>query len=292
MRTGVLLLGAALLACANSASAPGAPVHVPLAIERSSPQDLEISGIVPGIPEGQKRYVRYEDLARLPQVSFNVKDDANFSGVVKLSGVPLDELLQAIGPGAGRQLIAAICVDGYEAHYTAEYRAAHHPFLVLRIGGQAPAQWPKGPDGENYGPYVISHPHFTPVFHVQAQPEEAQIPYGVVGLKIFDEAAVWKELRPPGSSSLGSPAMLGAQIAATNCLRCHRDGDIGGVKSPFGWPQMALIAQGKPDSFEKYVLRPNSVNPEANMPANPEYDAATLAALTAYFRSFAPEVKK
>jgi hypothetical protein len=50
---------------------------------------------------------------------------------------------------------------------------------------------------------------------------------------------------------------------------------------------MALIAQGNPTAFGKYVVRPNSVNPEANMPANPQYDAVTIAALTAYFQSFA-----
>ena len=55
---------------------------------------------------------------------------------------------------------------------------------------------------------------------------------------------------------------------------------------------MALIAQGNPAAFGKYVVRPNSVNPEANMPPNPEYDAATIAALTAYFQSFAPEQKR
>src|SRR5208283_6008552 len=94
MRSGLLLLFAALL----SVWVPGdAPQRLALAVARSSPQDLEISGDVPGIPQGAKRFVRYEDLSRLPQVAFTVEDDANFSGAVKLSGVDLDELLQALG---------------------------------------------------------------------------------------------------------------------------------------------------------------------------------------------------
>jgi mono/diheme cytochrome c family protein len=287
MRSALFLFCAALL----SAAIPGtAPQHLTLATERSSPQDLEISGDIPGIPQGAKRFVRYEDLSRLPQVEFTVKDDSNFSGPVKLSGVSLDEVLPILGVGNSKQLIAAICTDGYEGHYTAEYRAAHHPFIVLRIGGAEPAKWPRGPDGESYGPYLISHPSFSPAFHVLAQADEAQLPYGVVGLRFFDEAAVLKELRPTGAVAL--PAVEGYRIAVQNCLRCHREGDIGGTKSPFGWPQMALIAQGNPAAFGKYVLRPNSVNPEANMPANPQYDAATIAALTAYFRSMAPVEKK
>ncbi|MGD0369515.1 MAG: hypothetical protein ABSA94_18850 [Acidobacteriaceae bacterium] len=288
MRSGIFIFCAALL----GAAIPGtAPHRIPLAVQRSSPQDLEISGDVPGIPQGGKRFVRYEDLSRLAQVTFTVKNDENFSGPVTLSGVSLDAIMAALGLNGGKQLIAASANDDYEAHYTAEYRAAHHPFLVLRIGGQEPAKWPKGPNGENYGPWLISHPSFSPAFHVLAHKDEAQIPYGVIGLRFLDEAAVLKELRPPGATASGSPAMQGYRIAMQNCLRCHREGDIGGTKSPFGWPQMALIAQGNPSAFGKYIVRPNSVNPEANMPANPDYDAATIAALTAYFRSFAPGEK-
>jgi mono/diheme cytochrome c family protein len=209
---------------------------------------------------------------------------------VKLSGVALDTLLAGLGINGAKQMIAASAGDGYEAHYTAEYRAAHHPFLVLRVGDAEPAKWSKGPEGENYGPYLISHASFTPTSHVLAHKEESQIPYGVVGLRFLDEDAVLKELRPPGAAA-ASPAMQGYRIVLQNCLRCHREGDVGGTKSPFGWPQMALIAQGNPTAFGKYVVRPNSINPEANMPANPDYDAATIAALTAYFQSFAADKK-
>ncbi len=274
-----------------AAIAAVAPQHLSLAPQRSSPQDLEISGQVFGIPPGEKRFIHYNDLSGLPQVSFTVKDDANFNTPVKLSGVTLDVLLSTLGINSGKQLIAASADDGYEAHYTAQYRLAHRPFLVLRIDGREPANWPKGPEGENYGPYLISHALFAPTFHVLAQKEESQIPYGVTGLRILDEEVVLRQLRPPGALP-ASPAMQGYRIALQNCLRCHREGDIGGTKSPFGWPQMALIAQGNPAAFGKYVVRPNSVNPEATMPPNPEYDAVTIAALTAYFRSFAPKEKK
>ncbi len=288
MRSGLILFCAALL----TAVLPGeAPQRLTLAAARGSVQDLEISGDVPGIPAGEKRFVRYEELSRLAQVSFTVKDDTNFSGPVNLSGVLLDDLAAALGLDKSGQLIAAICDDGYEGHYTTEYRAAHHPFLVLRIAGTEPAKWRHGPDGENYGPYLISHPSFSPTFHVLAHTDEAQLPYGVVGLRFFDEEAAIKELQPPGGGAPGSPAMQGYRIAVQNCLRCHRQGDIGGTKSPFGWPQMALIAAGNPSAFGKYVVRPNAVNPEANMPPNPEYDPATIAALTAYFRSFTAKAK-
>lgn len=289
MRTTVILM---CLAGLNAALATAAPQHVSLSRQRTSPQDLEISGEVPGISAGEKRFIPYADLSRLPQVTFAVKDDENFDHPVRLSGVSLDALLAALGFSGQKPLIAASSSDGYEAHYTAEYRAQHHPFLVLLVDGQEPAHWPKGPDGENYGPYLISHPLFTPAFHILSHKDTAQIPFGVTGLRFLDETAVLKQLLPPGGETATSPAMEGYRIAMQNCLRCHRSGDIGGTKSPFGWPQMALIAQGNPAAFGKYIVRPNSVNPEANMPANPDYDAATVAALTAYFRSFAPSAAK
>jgi hypothetical protein len=281
-------MAAALLAAAF----PGTtPQRIPISAQRRSPQDLEISGDMPGVAAGQKRFVHYADLSSLQQVMFTAKDDENFEHPVKLSGVPLDAVMAALGINGAKAMVAATAGDGYEAHYTAEYRAQHHPILVLRIDGQEPAHWPKGPEGENYGPYLISHPSFMPASHILAHKETAQIPYGVLGLRFLNEAAVVKELLPPGGGSATSPAMEGYRIAQQNCLRCHRAGDVGGTKSPFGWPQMALIAQGNPAAFGKYVVRPNAVNPEANMPANPDYDAATVAALTAYFGSFASEPK-
>jgi hypothetical protein len=277
-----VLVGAVL--AGSMAVASSGPQHLTLMSQRSSPQDLEISGDVPGLAAGASRFVSYGALSGLPQVSYTVRNDENFSGPVQLSGVSLDALLAALGVDGKDQLIAAISADGYEGHYTTAYRAEHHPFLVLKIEGKEPAQWKPGPDGEKYTPYVISAPAFTPAFHVLAHKDMAQVPYGVTGLKLYPEKATLAALQP---HSGGAAAMEGYRIAEQNCLRCHRAGDIGGNKSPFEWPQMGLIAQGNAVAFGKYVVRPNTVNPEATMPPNPEYNAATIAALTAYFQSVA-----
>jgi len=277
-----ILAGAAL--AGGIAAAAAGTQQLPTMGQRSSPQDLEISGEVPGLAAGASRFVSYAALGQLPQVNFTVRNDENFSGPVELSGVSLDALLAALGVDGKDALIAAISSDGYEAHYTVAYRAEHHPFLVLKIDGREPAQWKPGPDGEKYSPYVISEPNFVPAFHVLAHKDMAQIPFGVTGLKLYPEKATLAVLEP---KSGGAAAMEGYRIAVQNCLRCHRAGNIGGTKSPFGWPQMGLIAQGNAAAFGKYIVRPNAVNPEANMPPNPEYDAATIAALTAYFQNVA-----
>lgn len=282
MQWKVILL-CAVLTGGVAAASPGSE-HLTLMSQRSSPQDLEISGDLPGLANGASHFVSYAALSQLPQVTYTVRNDENFSGPVELSGVSLNVLLAALGVDSKDQLIAAVSTDGYEGHYTTAYRAAHHPFLVLKIAGQEPAQWTPGPDGEKYQPYVISETAFAPAFHILAHKDMAQIPYGVTGLKLYPEKATLAALQP---RSGGAAAMEGYRIAVQNCLRCHRAGDIGGSKSPFEWPQMGLIAQGNAAAFGKYVVRPNAVNPEANMPPNPEYDAATIAALAAYFQSVA-----
>jgi hypothetical protein len=47
-----------------------------------------------------------------------------------------------------------------------------------------------------------------------------------------------------------------------------------------------VIAGAAPKDFAAYVHNPRTANPKAQMPGNPQYDDATLAALTAYFRTF------
>lgn len=278
----VILAGAVL--AGGIAAAGAGPQHLTLMNQRNSPQDLEISGDIPGLAAGASRFVSYAALSQLPQVSATVRNDENFTGPVQLSGVSLDVLLTALGVDGKDALIAAISSDGYEGHYTVAYRAEHHPFLVLKIDGKEPAQWKPGPDGEKYTPYVISEPNFVPAFHILAHKDMAQVPFAVTGLKLYPEKATLAALQP---RSGGAAAMEGYRIAMQNCLRCHSAGSIGGTKSPFGWPQMGMIAQGNAEAFGKYIVRPQAVNPEATMPANPEYNAATVAALTAYFQSVA-----
>ena len=49
-----------------------------LRTSRSSPGDLEVGGELKGLQPGSTRYVRYDDLLRLPQETYLVSDDSNF----------------------------------------------------------------------------------------------------------------------------------------------------------------------------------------------------------------------
>ena len=77
--------------------------------------------------------------------------------------------------------MVALSSDQYRAYYPRAYLAEHHPLLVLKVNGQGPPAWSKHADGEERGPYMISHPNFTPSFKVMSVAEEPQIPLGLFG---------------------------------------------------------------------------------------------------------------
>jgi mono/diheme cytochrome c family protein len=254
---------------------------------RQSKSDLEIGGSIKGVPKGQTRFVSYDDLLKLPQVNYVVTDDPNFGKAVEVSGVLLETLVATLSSAPGGGMVIAICDDNYDAHYPSEYMRVHQPLLVLRVNGKQPAEWPIGADGFAMGPYMISHPFFKPSFQVLKHTDEAQVPWGLVRLDFRDEREVYAPIQPGGQYATATLAPPGFVIAKQNCFRCHsRDGE-GGTKSDVSWSGIARHAVKEPDYFDAYVRDPKAINPDSQMAASPQYDAATLRALRAYFADFA-----
>ena len=265
---------AALLATASLLL--GAQLHSPLLHEsRQLPTDLQV---------GSGQFISYQDLLRLPQVNFTTSDD-NFRVPAHIGGVSLDELRRLFDPKA--DMVVAICADGYRSNYPASYLAAHHPALVLTVDGKAQQDWPKTHDGGELGPYVVSNPDFVPSFQVLSHSDEAQIPFEVVRLDFRSEEQVFGAIAPQGAFAPGSPVMNGYKIAQQNCYRCHNMGAEGGHMASIPWPVLGGLAKGSPDFFAKYVRNPQALNPRSKMAASPEYDDQTIAALQAYFATFA-----
>jgi len=256
---------------------------------RSSPSDLEVAGDLRGLPRGSTRYITRNDLLELPQVSYTVDDDPNFAGRTKVAGVPLDELALRLAAKPESDLVVAICDDLYRANYPQSYVAAHHPLLVMEVNGKPPAGWPKDSEAHRYdmGPYMISHPRFTPSFKILAHSDEAQIPWGVVRIEFRDEKKVFGAIAPRGPQANDAAVRAGFKIAQQNCFRCHNAGDEGGRKSgvTWTWTVLSAMAADSPVFFKDYVRNPKSKNPDAKMPGNPLYDDETLHALAIYFQS-------
>jgi len=258
---------------------------------RQSESDLEIGGDLAGVAPGTAFYVTYNDLLKLPQVSYTVSDDTNFAGKTLISGVALDVLARSLDAATGAKLVVAICYDGYRTNYPVAYLTAHRPLLVLKINGKTQASWPKSHDGGSLGPYLISSPKFTPSFKVLSHTDEPQIPFGVTRIEFRDEQTVLGSIAPRGNYAANSPVMNGYRIAQQNCFRCHNMGSEGGQMAGRTWPMLAMWASTEPDYFRRYVKNPQSVDPKDRMPPFPQYDAATIEAIRQYFASFAPSTK-
>ena len=271
-----------VLAAAASSGQPA------LLTARSSPGDLEIGGELAGLARGTVRYVRYEDLLALPLETYTISDDTNFKGKTEISGVPLTALAKMFGQTDHSDMIVAICYDKYRSNYPSDYLAAHHPILVLKINGQLRDKWPKSEYGGPLGPFLISHPTFKPSFSVLSHKDEAQIPFGVTRLDFRTEAVVFGMIRPEGNWAKGSQVWQGYQIASQDCYRCHGLYGEGGERASRSWLVLAAWAATDATRFEAYIRKPQSIQPCAKMPAHSDYDDATLAALTAYFTTFAP----
>jgi hypothetical protein len=279
---------AAFLAAGTFCLSAQTVAHAPtLHAVRGAASDLEVSGAV---PDGKPQFLTYEELRALPQVRFKATNDSNYPAPAELAGVSLDQLRRSLALDA--DMVLAICADGYRSNYPVAYLAAHHPVLVLTVNGKEPAAWPKSGEGGELGPYVIANPGFVPSFKVLSHTDEAQIPFQVVRLDFRSEREVLGPITPKGNFAPDSPVMQGYQIAQQNCYRCHNQGAEGGQMAGIPWPVLGAFAKGNADFFARYVRTPQAVNPHSKMAGSPGYDDQTIAALRAYFTTFATGEKE
>jgi hypothetical protein len=269
---------------AQSTAAATAALSAKLRAHRSAPDDLELTGDLPGVPPGETRFLPRENLLAISQPMTIAPDDGNFHVPTSVRGVRLEDLARALVAPAG-DMVIAICKDKYRGHYPRQYLAAHHPVLVMELNGKSLSNLPKDKEGNDPGPYLIAHATFPRTSKNPIENDEPQIPWGVVRLDFRDEGAL-QALRP---RSFGGLSMaISASIAQQNCLRCHNVGDLGGLKSGVNWTVLGALAANSPDFFTEYVRDPKSKNPNTQMAASPEYDDYTMRDLIVYFRKFAP----
>jgi mono/diheme cytochrome c family protein len=284
-----ILLALAPFIFVAAGTSPSSALHE----KRQQPSDLEVSGALAGVPAGTTRYVTREELLAMPQVDFTVTGDTNFRGPARIRGVRLEDMARRLAASPESDMVVAVCDDEYRAGYPHDYLTAHHPVLVLEVNGQPPSGWPKAAEDQNasMGPYMISNPDFTPSFKILSHTDEAQIPWGVVRVEFRDEKIVFGAIAPRGPPAHDREVQDGFRIAAQNCFRCHNAGAEGGQKSHRSWQSLAAVAATAPKDFAAYIRAPLARNPRAQMPGNPEYDDATLHALTAYFSTFSQNQK-
>jgi len=291
---GLLLAGGMALDYAKQRDATAIPAarSVPVAklqAARQSSSDLEVGGELAGLPPGVTRYITREDLLTLPQATYTVSDDSNFTGPTKISGVPLEDLARSLGAAPQAAMVVAICDDKYRANYPREYVAAHHPLLVLAVNGQPPSGWPKDSEGHGYdmGPYMISHPIFKPSFKIFSHADEPQVPWGVVRIEFRNENTVFGAILPRARHAATPLVKAGYRIAQQNCFRCHNMGrEVD--RSPVlpGW--CSRRGHGFARILRRLCARPAIQESSCGDARQLGYDDATIGALITYFRTFSP----
>ncbi len=290
---------AMLICCADGQASDDAPVtkqnrlrHLKLYRSRQSDTDLAITGLVAGLPSGATGYVHYDDLLALPLVTVALQGDENFpepdhQHIAHVAGVYLESVASALGVSKESDLIAADCLDNYHSHFPNSYIAAHHPILGLTIDHLSALAWAKKTQRSSLGPYFVTNSRFVPAFKVLSHADQPQLPTNIIRLDFTTTAATFGAIVPRGNFAPGSPQQQGFIIASQNCLRCHNQGPYGGNKSGRNWQTLGTWAREQPAYFTNYVHNPKAFEANAKMPGNPQYDAQTLAAITAYFQTFA-----
>jgi hypothetical protein len=287
------------LGCGGLLAAAGQSVSHRLALHsaRGAASDLEIAGDVPGVPRGESRFVTRRSLLSLPQVSVHLEKFEDFPELVRpgviVTGVYLDALAARIGaPLRSASAVEAICQDGYAAAYPVGYLWIHRPLFVLAIDGLSPRDWAAKYHTYDAGPYFVAYEHFTPHFRVLAHDDRPLEPDQITKLFFSTKSVVFRGIEPRESRDPAlhnSPIVSGFRIARQNCFRCHNSGSFGGSQSGLSWKKLEKIARERPDYFSQWIYDPQTLDPKSKMPANREYDKATLDALTKYFAALGTE---
>lgn len=259
---------------------------------RGSKTDLEISWPAVNGSTAVRGFLTYKDLQALPQVTATVEDDETFTALhapsVQVTGVELGVLAKALRPPASQDIMMARCMDGYVGLYPAEYVAAHHPILVLTVDGLMVSEWASLKKASfDPGPYMVSYAAFAPAWKVLSHEDRPQIPDQVLEIEFRQQKDVFGPIAPRYGE--GAAERAGFAIAKQNCLRCHNAGPYGGTKAGWPWEMLTLAARTDPAAFGRYVHDPQAVNAQSKMAGSPQYDAVTLAAITAYFQSLAKQ---
>ena len=251
--------------------------------ERSSPFDLALTGLIPGVPGGATRYARWADLRALPTGKLTINGEF-IQGPQTVTVVFLDELWKALSPEPGADTLLATCSDQYTSVFTASFIAKYRPFLVLEINGKGPEQWP--PPGLTYnpGPYVITVSAGLVPEVASFLDLEHKKPWGVTTIEVASFADRYKGAYVGKWAFLSPAGQRGREIWINSCASCHPGpaGTFSGTKAGRPFQVIAAYAGYDRSFFTRYVRDPKSLVASAKMEPHPDYTDAELSDLIAF----------
>jgi cytochrome c2 len=262
---------------------------VELHADRSSPYDLEMTGMLVGVPAGETRYVRWSDLRALPTSSLGMNGEF-VEGPQELTVLFLDDLWKALPTSPGADSLLATCADGYASVFTSDFISKYRPFLVLEINGKGPKDWP--PPGLEYnpGPFVITVSADLVPAVAQFRDVEHKKPWGVTTLEVASYARRFRPIYSGRWSSLPASARDGREIWVNSCASCHQGpaGTFGGLKAGRPFEVIAAYAEHDRNYFMRYVRDPKSLVPCSAMEPHPKYSDNELSNLISFITSGNP----
>lgn len=254
-----------------------------LRIDRSSPFDLEISAGLAGVPEGESRFVAWEDIVALPSSQLEVEGEF-VPGQQTVTIVLLEDLWAALPVSGDRDTAIAYCTDDYFSIFQPEFIAEQKPFLITKINDQGPQAWPPEGLAFNPGPYVISMAD-------QLAPGVSQIldvghkrPWGVDEIQFVALAEYEAPARTGPWLDLSPRAIRGRELWINSCASCHQgpQGLAGGNKSKRPFPVVEAHARYNDAYFRNYVRDPTGQIAGATMEPHPHYTTEEMDELIAF----------
>ena len=277
---------------AAAALAPLAPLlasdalALPLHMERRSPTDLAVTGLLNGVPEGSMRYVRWADLAKLP--SSKLKLTGEFvPGEQEVTVVFLSDLWAALPRAAGADTVLATCTDGYLSVYSSAFIKEFRPFLILAINGQGPEKWPPPGLTFNPAPYVISVAAAVVPAVSRLLDAGHKRPWGVTTITLARYESSFAGFFSGRWAALSARALAGRELWINSCASCHHGapGTAGGTKSDRPFDVLVAHATHNSDYFKRYIRDPKGFVPTAKMEPHPHYSDSQLGDLVAFLRA-------
>jgi len=250
---------------------------------RTSPYDLEISGLLAGVPAGEHRFVSWTELRALATIKQKLTGEF-VPGEQEVTGLFLADLFRALPRGPGVDVILATCSDGYASIYRESFIAKYRPFVVLEINGQGPDKWPPPGLKFNPGPYVITVAEEIAPGVTRLMDVGHKRPWGVYAIELANYAEREADAYRGKWATLSPAAQMGREIWVDSCASCHPGpGSIfGGTKSQRPFPVLQAHAAYNRDYFKKFVRDPQGAIAGAKMEPHPHYTDEQLEALIAF----------
>jgi hypothetical protein len=252
----------------------------------TSPFDLEVRGLVAGIPQGETRYIKWADLRAMPTTPIKVIGEF-VPGEQTVTGLFLSDVWAALPVSTEADVLLADCVDGYASVYPQNTLEQHKPFLILEINGQGPEAWPPAGLKFNPGPYVISVSAGVAPVIADLLDAGHKRPWGVKRLEFANHAKRFASMYEGAWAKLSPRAIQGRELWINSCYSCHAGpvASLGGTKSPRPFAVIVAQATYNKSYFKAYVRDPQKTMPGAKMEAHPHYTDAHLEAMIAFLKA-------